>query len=69
MILGENVIAFRVKEAGTAAADDGLLSLYYPYLYQQKIDEDVRSTFLKSPKLKDQFMDVYLKYFTGKPGQ
>jgi hypothetical protein len=69
MILGENVIVFRVKEAGTAAADDGLLSLYYPYLYQQKIDEDVRSTFLKSPKLKDQFMDVYLKYFTGKPGQ
>ncbi|MEI6876032.1 MAG: SurA N-terminal domain-containing protein [Spirochaetota bacterium] len=68
LVLGENVLVLRVKEAGTKA-DEGMLALYYPYFYQQKIDEDVRSGFLKSPKLKDKFMDVYLKYFTPKPAK
>jgi len=67
LVLGDNVLLLKMKEAGTKA-DEGMFSLYYPYWFQTKIDDDLRTTFLASPKLKDHFMDVYLKYFTPKSG-
>ncbi|MBL8968505.1 MAG: SurA N-terminal domain-containing protein [Spirochaetaceae bacterium] len=67
LVLGDNVIVLKVKEAG-AALDEDLsgISLYYPYFYQQKLDGEVREIFLKSPKLKDNFMNVFFKYFSPK---
>jgi parvulin-like peptidyl-prolyl isomerase len=68
LVLGDNVLVLRVKEAGSKA-DSSLIDLFYPYFFQTKIDEEVRASFLASPKLQDRFMDVYLKYFTPKTGQ
>jgi parvulin-like peptidyl-prolyl isomerase len=65
LILGENVLVLKVKEA-VSTPDSGMLAFYYPYLMKQKIDEDVKANFLASPKFKDDFSKVYLKYFTPK---
>lgn len=65
LVLGDNVLVVKVKEAGSST-DDGLVSLYYPYLVQSQIDNDVRSLYLSSPLLKDHFSDVYFKYFSPK---
>lgn len=67
IVLGDNVLVLKVREAG-AALDEDLsgISLYYPYFYQQKTDGELRGLFLKSPKLKDDFMNVFFKYFAPK---
>lgn len=65
LVLGDNVIVLKVKEAG-ATTDDGLVTAYYPFVIQSQIDSDLRSMFLSSPLLKDHFADVYFKYFTPK---
>ncbi|MDA8410941.1 MAG: peptidyl-prolyl cis-trans isomerase [Treponema sp.] len=67
-VLGDNVMVIKVKEAGVAA-DAGTVSAYYPYFVQRSLDNDLRSMFLASPKLKDRFMDVYFKYFSPKPAK
>ncbi|HUX39315.1 MAG TPA: SurA N-terminal domain-containing protein, partial [Rectinemataceae bacterium] len=65
-VLGENVLVIKVKEAGVST-DSGLVSVYYPYLVQSLVDNDVRNLFLKSPEFKDNFANVYFKYFSPKP--
>ncbi len=67
IVLGESVVVLRVKEAGAALDEDlAPISLYYPYFYQQRSDIELRGLFLKSPKLKDNFTNVFFKYFTPK---
>jgi peptidyl-prolyl cis-trans isomerase D len=63
-ILGENVIVLKVKEAGSAKDDEtGAISFYYPYFFQTKASSEVRDLFMNSPALKDDFSNVYFKYF------
>lgn len=67
LVLGDNIVVVKVKEAG-AASDEELssLSLYYPYFFQQKSSYEMGNVFLKSPLLKDNFMNVFFKYFMPK---
>lgn len=64
LVLGENVVVFKVKDASSAPdSDTAALALYYPYFYQQKVTGEIGDLFLKSPKLKDNFMKVFFKTF------
>jgi hypothetical protein len=65
IVLGDNILVVKVKEE-SAATDDQLasLGLYYPYFYQQKNSYELADVFLKSPLLKDNFMQVFFKHFT-----
>jgi peptidyl-prolyl cis-trans isomerase D len=64
IVLGDNVIVLRVKEAGTALDDStGSIDLFYPYYFQQKLSSELSERFLKSPALKDKFSEVFFKYF------
>ena len=67
IVLGDNIVVVKVKEAGAASEEDlASLSLYYPYFFQQKTSYEMNSIFLKSPLLKDNFMNVFFKYFMPK---
>jgi hypothetical protein len=67
LVLGDNVLVVKVKEAGAATDEDlASLSLYYPYFYQQKASYEVQDVFLKSPLLKDNFMNIFFKYLMPK---
>lgn len=67
VLLKEEVMVLRVKEVGSALDEDlSSISLYYPFLFQQRLEGDLRDVFMKSPKLKDNFMDTYFKYFSPK---
>ncbi|HET7839838.1 MAG TPA: SurA N-terminal domain-containing protein [Rectinemataceae bacterium] len=68
IVLGDNIIVLKVKEAGSALDDaTSGIELYYPYLFQQRLNVEVRDLVMKSPKLKDKFSDTYFKIF--KPAQ
>ncbi len=68
IVLGDNVIVLKVKEAGSAIDDAANgIELYYPYLFQQRLNIEVRDLVMKSPRLKDNFSDTYFKLF--KPAQ
>jgi peptidyl-prolyl cis-trans isomerase D len=67
IIVGDNVIVFKVKEAGSALDGSASgLDIFYPYFYRTKAEYEARDSFLKSPLLKDDFSKVYLKYFMPK---
>ena len=64
LILGDNVLVMKVKEAGLAKdTETGAISFIYPYFYQSKASSEVRDLFMKSPLLKDNFSDTFFKYF------
>ncbi len=66
-VLGDNVIVLKVKEAGVAKdSETGMIDFYYPYLFQSGASTEVRDLFMKSPSLKDNFGDVFFKYFQPK---
>jgi parvulin-like peptidyl-prolyl isomerase len=63
-VLGDNVIVLKVKEAGVAKdGDTSVIDFYYPYFYQSGASSEVRDLFMKSPELKDNFSNVFFKYF------
>ncbi len=65
LVLGDNVVVFKVKEAGSALDDgSGGIDIFYPYFVQNKAESEARQAFIKSPLLKDDFSAIYLKYFT-----
>ena len=67
LILGDNVIVLRVKEAGTLKDNEtAMIDFYYPYFFQSGASGEIRDLFLKSPKLKDEFQGVFFKYFQPK---
>lgn len=66
IVLGENVVVFKVKEAATADDSASGIEFLYPYFVNSKSDTEARQAFLKSPLLKDNFSAVYLKYFMPK---
>jgi hypothetical protein len=67
IVLGDNIVVVKVKEAGSASDEDvASLPLYYPYFFQQKTSYEMSDIFLKSPLLKDNFMNVFFKYFMPK---
>ncbi len=67
VMLGDNAVVFKVKEAGAAIDDPtGGIDVFYPYFVRTKAEAESRQAFLKSSLLKDNFSAVYLKYFTPK---
>jgi len=67
ILLGDKIVVFKVKEAAAASdSETAALSLYYPYFYQQSVTGEIGNLFLKSPKLKDNFMKVFFKTFQSK---
>jgi hypothetical protein len=63
-ILGDYALVLKVKEAGTAKEEEtGAISFYYPYFFQSKLSSEVRDVFAKSPLLKDNFNEIFFKYF------
>ncbi len=64
LILGENALVLKVKEASSAKDDEtGAIAFYYPYFYQSKGSAEVRDIFIKSPAFKDDFSNIFFKYF------
>jgi peptidyl-prolyl cis-trans isomerase D len=64
LVLGDNVIVLKVKEASTAKDEEtASIDFYYPYFFQSGASAEVRDLFMKSPKLKDNFAKVFFKYF------
>jgi peptidyl-prolyl cis-trans isomerase D len=67
IVLGDKVLVFKAKESAPASdAETAGLSLYYPYFYQQNVSSEIGGLFLKSPKLRDNFMKVFYKTFQSK---
>ena len=66
IVLGDNVIVMKIKEAGSSLDASGSVDLYYPYFYRQKLTTDIAGMFLQSPQLKDNFAPVFFKYFQPK---
>jgi len=64
LVLGDAIIVFKVTD-DTAATDDesAMIKFMYPYFYQETLDGNARTTFLKSPKFKDEFNDTFFKVF------
>jgi len=64
LVMGENVIIMSVKEAGSALDSDvASIEYYYPAVVQRAADSELREAILESPRLKDNFSDVFFKYF------
>jgi len=64
ILLKDSVAVIRIKEI--RPADEGSLELmgfYYPYLFSQDREMELYDHFLKSPKLKDNFMAAYTHIF------
>jgi peptidyl-prolyl cis-trans isomerase D len=64
LILGDNALVLKVKEAGSAKdSETGAISFYYPYFFQSRVSTEVRDLFMKSPQLRDNFGNIFFKYF------
>jgi parvulin-like peptidyl-prolyl isomerase len=63
IVLGDQVVVFKVKEAGSTLDASSGIELYYPYFFQQKLNIEVAESFLKSPALTDNFSPIFFKYF------
>jgi len=67
-IVGDNVIVLKGKAAGTLKDDEvAIIDFYYPYFAQSGASSEIRDLFIKSPKLKDDFAEVFGKYFRPQP--
>ncbi len=64
LVLEDNVLVMTVTD-DTQAKDEeiAVIKFAYPYFSQGSIDSDVRTRFLKSPKIKDNFSTTFFKYF------
>jgi hypothetical protein len=67
IVLGDNVLVIKLK-AEVSAKDEDLAGLEYMYgrLYQNQPTKQIRDRFMKSPKLKNEFFNVFFKYFYSK---
>jgi hypothetical protein len=66
IVLGDNVIVLKVKEAGSSLDASSGIDLYYPYFFQQKLNTDVANLFMSSSQLRDNFAPIFFKYFQPK---
>ncbi|HOX31929.1 MAG TPA: SurA N-terminal domain-containing protein [Spirochaetales bacterium] len=66
LVLGDNVLVLRVKEASSLGAESNGAEIFYPYFVRSKAETEAREAFLKSPLFKDNFSAVYLKNFMPK---
>ncbi len=67
VILGNNVVVLKVNEEKAADAQlNEMLPLFYNYYGGSWSQQTFAGSILKSKKLKDEFMDTYLKYFLPK---
>jgi peptidyl-prolyl cis-trans isomerase D len=63
-VLGDNVIVLKGKASETMKDDQvAMLDFYYSYFFQSGASTEVRDLFMKSPKLSDDFGEVFSKYF------
>lgn len=64
LVIGDNVIVLKGKEAGTAKDQDlSRIDFAYLYFFQGGASQEVRDLYVKSPKLRDDFGKVFSKYF------
>lgn len=65
VVLGENVLVFRVKNPSEYKEEDSssMLALYYPYFFQRISQTEIGDIYLKSPKLKDNFVKTFTQTF------
>ena len=67
IILGNDVVVLKVKEEKAADTQiNEMLPLFYNYYAGSWSQETFAVTILKDKRLKDEFMDTYLKYFLPK---
>ncbi|MDD3980908.1 MAG: SurA N-terminal domain-containing protein [Spirochaetia bacterium] len=64
LVVGDAVLVFQVADDGEASDDDStMVQFMYPYFYQESLDSNARTAFLKSPKFKDEFSSTFFKVF------
>jgi len=64
LVIGDAVLVFQVTSDTEASEDDGaMVQFMYPYFYQESLDSNARTAFLKSPKFKDDFTSTFFKVF------
>ncbi|HAE23120.1 MAG TPA: hypothetical protein DCG47_12465, partial [Spirochaetaceae bacterium] len=66
LVLNDNVLVLRVSEIRSAEESTlGLIEAYYPSVLQESLSRDLASGIMKSPKLKDNFLDTFLRVFAS----
>lgn len=66
LVLNDNVLVFRVAEIRNAEESSlGLIEAYYPSVLQESLSRDLASGIMKNPKLKDNFLDTFLRVFAS----
>jgi hypothetical protein len=64
LVLEDNVLVMTVTDDAQAKDEEvAIIKFAYPYFNQGSIDSDVRTRFLKSSRLKDNFSTTFFKYF------
>lgn len=65
VLLNDYAIVMRVKEISNADESAlGLISAYYSGVLQESISRELAEGIMKDPKLKDNFMDTFLRVFS-----
>jgi peptidyl-prolyl cis-trans isomerase D len=66
LVLNDNVLVFRVAQiSGAEESSLGLIEAYYPSVLQESLSRDLASGIMKNPKLKDNFLDTFLRVFAN----
>lgn len=64
LVLGDNVVVFRVLDDAEASDENlALVNFAFPYFQQQTVDGSIRNAFITSKRLKDQFQENFFKIF------
>jgi hypothetical protein len=64
LVVGDTVVVFKVTDDTEASDDDSsMVQFMYPYFYQESLDTNARTAFLKSSKFKDDFSSTFFKVF------
>ena len=64
IILDESVAVFVLKESRTQSEEDiNFLASYYPYIYQQFLDQDLSEYMFTSAEFEDNFINVFSEIF------
>ncbi len=66
VVLNDNAIVMRVKEiVGADESSLGLIDYYYSSVLQESLSRNLADGIVKSPRLKDNFLDTFLKAFAS----
>lgn len=66
LVIGENVILLRVTQASRADESAvALIEAYYSGVLQEALSRDLASSIMADPRLKDNFLDTFVKVFSA----